>query len=450
LAHLTAVGVEGCGAAVTDDTIFALSTAPGKAGVAVVRLSGPGSQPGLQALTRREAPPPRTAVLRSIRDREGRLIDRGLVLWFPAPQSFTGEDCVEFHIHGGRAVVQALLDALGALPGFRLAEAGEFTRRAFHNQRLDLTAIEGLADLIAAETDSQFRLAQQQAGGHLARRIEEWRGRLVRVLAHVEAEIDFPEDDLPGGLSAAARNTVLSVSEELAAVLGDAVRGERLRDGFSVAILGAPNAGKSSLLNALVQRDVAIVSALPGTTRDIVEAHLDLGGYALILADTAGLRASADEIESEGIRRALARAEAADLRLWLVDATDPQLPPAAQKGEYIIVFNKIDLVEPAHIPPGALSVSVRTGFGMDALKARLLAWLSEQGGTAAPPLVARERQRNGLAQCRTALGEALQQQAAELAAESIREAVRALGRLTGRVDPEDLLDVIFRDFCIGK
>lgn len=432
------------------DTIFALSTAPGKAGVAVLRVSGPQAAATIERLARRKPPPPRRAVLRNMCDAEGSLIDRGLVLWFPAPHSFTGEDCAEFHVHGGRAVVQAMLSALGAMAGCRLAEAGEFTRRAFYHERMELTEIEGLADLLDAETSAQLRLAQQQATGGLARRIEAWRERLIRVLAYLEAEIDFPEDDLPGGLTQAMRSEIETLIVELDAVLTDAVRGERLRDGFSVAIIGAPNAGKSSLLNALVARDVSIVSSTPGTTRDIVEAHLDLGGYPLILADTAGLRETADVIESEGVRRALARAEAADLRLVVIDATDPDSMTTLFERESVLVFNKIDLfATPSPVPDEAVAVSTVTGAGLADLKARLLAWVQRQGG-GMPPLVARERQRVALERCRSALAEALEQQAGELTAENLRESVRALGRLTGRVDPEDLLDVIFRDFCIGK
>jgi tRNA modification GTPase len=431
------------------ETIFALSTAPGKAGVAVIRVSGPLAASAVLHLTDRPLPKPRTAMLRNMCDGEGALIDRGLVLWFPAPHSFTGEDCAEFQVHGGRAVVAALLDTLAALPGLRLAQPGEFTRRAFYNERFDLTEIEGLADVIEAETASQLRLAQQQAGGVLARRIEEWRTSLVRILAYLEAELDFPDEDLPGGLSAAMAEEIGALIAAMEDVLKDAVQGERLRDGFSVAIIGAPNAGKSSLLNALVARDVAIVSSIPGTTRDIVEAHLDLGGYPVILADTAGLRETADAVESEGIRRALARAESADLRLVVTDAADPAPTPAVE-GESINIFNKIDVFGTGAVPPGALAVSTKTGEGIAALKARLLAWVRSRAEGAVPPLIARERQRTALAEARAALDASLQSQSLDLAAENVREAVRALGRLTGRVDPEDLLDVIFRDFCIGK
>lgn len=432
------------------DTIFALSSAPGKAGVAVIRVSGPRARESIKRLTGRPPPQPRTAMLRNMCDAEGSLIDRGLVLWFPAPHSFTGEDAAEFQVHGGRAVVLAMLRALESIDGCRPAEAGEFTRRAFDHDRMDLTEVEGLADLIDAETSAQLRLAQQQASGVLARLIEQWRERLIRVLAYLEAEIDFPEDDLPGGLSERMRREVETLVGEFGRLLEDAVRGERLRDGFSVAIIGAPNAGKSSLLNALVARDIAIVSSIPGTTRDIVEAHLDLGGYPLILADTAGLRESADSIESEGIRRALARAEAADLRLVVIDAGEPQLPPNVYENESIFVFNKIDENPGALAPPGSIAVSALTGAGLATLKRKLLDWLQAQDGSGAPPLVARERQRVALTRCRDALVAALVQQAVELTAENVREAVRALGRLTGRVDPEGLLDVIFRDFCIGK
>ena len=291
-----------------------------------MRISGPGARFGLETLTD-SLPEPRRASLRFIRTESGEAIDRGLVLFFPGPESFTGEDVAEFHVHGGRAVVAALLAALSALPGFRAAEAGEFTRRAFHNQRMDLTQVEGLADLVAAETEGQRRQAMRQAEGVLGRLYDGWREDIIRARALIEAELDFPdEDDVPGSISDEAWAMVAALETEIADHLADR-RGERLRDGAEVVILGAPNVGKSSLVNAIARRDVAIVTAEAGTTRDLIEVRLDLGGYPVTLVDTAGLREAAGLVEREGIRRAEDRAARADLVLWLVDATVPDPGP---------------------------------------------------------------------------------------------------------------------------
>jgi tRNA modification GTPase len=444
-------------------TIFALSTPPGRAGVAVIRVSGPGAGPALDALAGGR-PAPRAAALRRIRDAGGAALDRGLVLWFPGPHSFTGEDLAEFQVHGGRAVVAALTEALAAQPDLRPAEAGEFTRRAFDAGKLDLTEVEGLADLIDAETRAQARQALRQMEGAFGRRIEDWRRRLLQAGAHLEAEIDFSDEELPEGLGAAVRAEVRALAGEIRSTLDDAGRGERLRAGLSVAILGAPNAGKSSLLNAIAQRDAAIVSETAGTTRDVVEVHLDLGGYPVTLADTAGLRAldpDADghgAIEAEGIRRAKARAESADLRIAVFDAT--RLPDPATQGlvdaATFQVRNKIDLADSAAdaLPEaglGRFDLSARTGAGVDALLAALdHAVAARFGDAAGAPAITRARHRTALSETAEALERAADAALPELAAEDLRLATRALGRITGRVDVEDLLDVIFRDFCIGK
>src|SRR5690349_11516095 len=298
------------------DTIYALATPAGRSGVAVVRVSGPASRATLEALTRRDLPKPRVATLQRLFGKVA--IDDALVLWFPAPDSFAGEDVAELHLHGGPAVIAAALAALSAQAGLRLAEPGEFTRRAFDNDKLDLAQVEGIADLIAAETEMQRRQALRQAEGELSRRLESWRADLLRALARLEAYIDFPDEELPQQLLNSIELEIQQIGRSLAAELAGHAA-ERLRDGLTIAILGAPNVGKSSILNKLAQREAAIVSSIAGTTRDVIEVRMDIAGYPVTLADTAGLRASADEIEQEGIRRALARAEHADLKLLVFD-----------------------------------------------------------------------------------------------------------------------------------
>lgn len=404
-------------------------------------------------------PAPRVAVLRRFRKpRSGEPIDRGLALWFPAPESATGEDVAEFHIHGGPAVVAALADALAALPGLRPAEPGEFTRRAFAAGRLDLTEVEGIADLIAAETEAQRRQALRQMEGGLHTLYEGWRGSLLEAMAHVEATLDFSDQDLPDDAAAVVDPRLAALETEIAAHLDDDRRGERLRAGFSVVILGAPNAGKSSLLNRLAGRDAAIVSARAGTTRDVIEAHLNIAGWPVTIADTAGLRESTDEVEGEGVRRALAQAESADLALVVLDgacwpAVDRRSLALASDAS-LLVLNKIDLLPGA--PPAtvegraALPVSCRTGAGIDTLVASLAAAIERRYPIAAEPALTRARHRQALADCQAALARGRAQPADERLTEELRLAATALGRITGRVDVEDMLDIVFRDFCIGK
>jgi len=433
----------------SERTIFAPATARGRAGVAIVRVSGPTAGAALERLSR-ALPPPRLARFAALSDpATGEAIDQALVLWFPGPASFTGEDVAEFHVHGGPAVVAAMLAALGRIDDCRMAEAGEFSRRAFLNGKLDLTQVEGLGDLIEAETAAQRRQALSQMAGGFARVAESWALRLTRTLAHVEAAIDFPDEDLPDDLLGPARLVAENLKQEITARLADGRRGEILRDGLSVALIGPPNSGKSSLMNALAGRDAAIVSAQAGTTRDVIEVHLDLGGYPVILADTAGIRDSDDPVEAEGIRRAKARAEAADLRLLVLDAGVPDSLNAFAVGgdeATLLVWNKVDQTTP---PTSGLAVSAASGVGLGTLIEVLAARAEGMlGGDA--PIVTRERHRLALEECVGSLARSVAGTDPALVAEDLRLAVRALGRITGHVDVEDLLDVIFRDFCIGK
>lgn len=448
---------------VKKDTIFALASAAGRAGIAVFRVSGPEAGHAFAALARRRLPRPRRAVrvrLHSPGTRE--LLDDGLGLWFPAPHSFTGEDVAELHVHGGRAVATAMTEALSALPGLRLAEPGEFTRRAFENGKFELTAAEGLADLVNAETEAQRRQARRQLEGELGRIYEGWRKRLLRDLAHFEAGIDFVDEDLPAGLMESVKPQVQGIIGEVAQHLDDNRRGERLREGIYIAIIGAPNVGKSSLLNALARRDAAIVSETAGTTRDVIEVHLDLAGFPVIVADTAGLGEAGDDIESEGIRRARMRAADADLKLALFDASGwPALDAptrALVDDDTVPVLNKADLWSAAKRTGNTLAIagrpaqllSVKTGEGMAKLLARVEAEVAARVDLTGPPALTRARHRAALEDCVAALRRFHDADQEELAAEDLRLATRALGRITGRVDVEDMLDVIFREFCIGK
>jgi tRNA modification GTPase len=429
------------------DTIFAPATGSGRAGICVIRLSGPDVRSVLDALAG-GPPPPRRLSLRALRHPEtGDILDRALVAWFPAPNSYTGEDGAELHIHGGFAVRAAVLRALADQPGCRPAGPGEFTRRAFLNGRLDLSAVEGLADLIDAETETQRRQAQRQLEGALGGEVERWRERLIEALALLEASLDFSDEgDLPTGLEAQALAIVQDLSAALARALDDNHRGERLRDGFVVVIAGPPNAGKSTLLNALARREVAIVSEIPGTTRDAIEVRCDLHGLPVTFVDTAGLRETDDPIESEGVARARARADAADLVLRLVPPDD-----AGADGPGLRVGTKTDLPYP-HCAGLDLAVSAQTGQGLDALLARVKVEAEAALG-AGDAVITRERHRRALERARDALlraGPTLKRGEAELGTEDVRLALRALGEITGRVDVEQVLDRLFGSFCIGK
>jgi tRNA modification GTPase len=433
------------------DTIFALSSAPGRAGVAVIRVSGGKAGAAVEALTRKPLPAPRLARLRTLQDSAGGPIDQALALWFPAPDSFTGEDVAEFHVHGGRAIVEAVLDELAAVPGCRPAEPGEFTRRAVENGKFDFTQAEAILDLIDAETPAQRRQAMRQRQGALSEVYEHWRAALVRALAWAEADIDFSDEELPVDALDRSKTQVLRIFDEIRRHLADARRGEIVRDGLFLTVVGPPNAGKSSLINALAQRDVAIVAETAGTTRDILEVRLNIGGYVVIVADTAGLRDAVDAVESEGVRRALDRAERSDLLLVLVDGSEPGMPPISGmmlENADLLVWNKSDLGETER---EGLKLSLKTGEGLDALLAAIARKVAERldrGGEA--PVLTRARHRHALEIALEALDRSLDATAPELFAEDLRLAVRAIGRITGRVDVEELLDVIFRDFCIGK
>jgi tRNA modification GTPase len=460
-------------------TIFALSSGPPPSAIAVIRVSGPRARIALEAMIGR-VPEPRRATLAKVRDpATSEVIDEGLALWFPGPKSETGEDMAELQVHGGRAVIAAVLNALAGLDGFRLAEPGEFTRRAFEHGRMDLTAVEGLADLVAAETEAQRKQALRQLRGNIAEQAEAWRTRLIEARALIEAGIDFSDEgDVPKNLAREALAIIRPVADEIAQA-GHG-HGERLRDGLQLAIAGAPNVGKSTLLNRFAKRDAAIVSPYAGTTRDVIEVHLDLKGFPITIRDTAGIRPTEDPVEQEGVRRARQSAAAADLVLWVLDVRDVGVmtAPVADQGQLAhtpvcFVLNKTDLLDattrgaiealiqgpqPAHALPqrGRFLVSAVTGEGVDNL-IEAIAKFAGEFFRAEAVLITRERHRQMLQEASAALAGALALDQAygvegreEVIAEQVRMATRALERLTGRVDVEDVLDVIFREFCVGK
>jgi len=441
------------------DTIYALASGSGTAGVAVIRASGPAASLAVERLTGQPAPEPRLASLRRFRDPAGGSdIDEGIVLWFPGPASYTGEDIAEFHVHGGVAVIEAMISAISAVEACRMAEPGEFTRRAFENGKLDLTSAEAIADLVAAETVAQRLQALGQYDGALAALYDDWRTQLTALLANAETIIDFSDEDLPDDIRASMQHNILYIKDQIITYIDDQHRGERIRTGFHVAIIGAPNVGKSSLLNRLAARDAAIVSETAGTTRDVIEVYMHLGGYAVIVADTAGIREAEGVIEAEGVRRARKSAEEADMRVVVFDATAlPDLDAFALgyvDGDAIVVLNKTDIASqdlPATVAERPVfPVSAKTGDGLEALLAALTAEVQARLAVSERPPLTRARHREALEACVSALQRATIASLPELAAEDIRLAVRSLGRITGRVDVEDVLDVIFRDFCIGK
>jgi tRNA modification GTPase len=442
------------------ETIAALATPPGRSAIAVIRLSGPGVRDILRRL-RVEPGPPRQACLRRLTGADGEMLDQAIVLWFPAPRSVTGEDCAEIHTHGSRFVVQAVLQGL-IDAGARLAEPGEFTRRAFERGKLDLAQAEAVADLVDAETEAQTRQALGQLGGALSLRHEAWRARLTGIQARLEAAVDFPDENLEPDLTAAA-TALEALLLELEAAMGVAGRATAVREGWRVAIVGAPNAGKSTLLNALVERPAAIVTDVAGTTRDVIEAPMDLGGYRVLIADMAGIRDTDDPIEGEGVRRAIAWARDADRRIWLVDGSGDA---AWRDGSELVrsgdlcVLNKADAGEG---PAKAAAEAFARERGMAAMEASLLcasaaavrAWLESAVvadlGAGEFPAATRARHLQAMGDAAAHVGRALAVLARpELAAEDVRLAARALQRITGEIGAEDVLDQVFATFCIGK
>lgn len=447
-----------------DQTIFALSSGRPPSAIALVRVSGAQAGPVLTTLAGR-LPRPRQASRRLLRDSAGLPIDDAIVLWFPGPGTATGEDVAEFHVHGGRAVLATLLAAISLIPNTRAAEPGEFTRRAFENGKLDLTEAEGLDDLIHADTDRQRRQALRQLQGLLGNRARDWRERIIEASALIEAGIDFSDEgDVPAELRTPAVKAIKALHDEIAEVLAAQGHSERLRDGLVVAIAGKPNVGKSTLMNQLARREVAIVSPHAGTTRDVIEVQLDLDGYPVTVIDTAGIRETDDPVEQEGVRRARARAEDADLVLWLVEgerAADPDTMPSLwtsglgqRSGRSVwIVRNKIDLGgAAADQPAGEFGISASRGDGIPELVEALVKFATDFFGTTEGALVTRARQRDLLGRASGSLRRSLQlvEEGEELAAEELRAAAFALGRLLGRVDVEDVLAAIFQKFCIGK
>lgn len=448
-----------------DDTIYALSSGQGRAGIAVIRISGDQTQTLLCKLCKK-LPEPRRACLASIRHPQlGDILDQALVLWFPGPNSFTGEDVAELHIHGGTAVISAVMEGISSLEKMRMADAGEFTRRAFYNNKFDLTGIEAISDLVAAETQGQRKQALRQMQGGLCDVLDNWRSQLIHILAYVEAGIDFSdEEDVPDDVNQHMFDNILALRNQIMGHLDDGKSGERLRSGLQVVIAGPPNAGKSSLMNAMAKRDVAIVSEQAGTTRDIIDVHLDLDGLPVTVSDTAGLRVVAGQIEEEGIRRARQKIADVDVVLWVTDGTIPEEAhdfDIDSDQSLIRLRNKCDIDSGRAGRYGSgdktddnnvLHISAKTGFGLDLVMNSIAEIAQNLQSSGEYAVITRARHREALMRVVEFLGRILdhRNQADELIAENLRISTRELGRVTGRVDVEDLLDVIFNDFCVGK
>lgn len=445
-----------------NDTIFALATAPGRAALAVVRISGAGARATAEALAG-GVPAAHMARLRTLRDAGGGALDQAMVIFHPGPNSYTGEDCLELQVHGAPAVIDQITDVLVGM-GLRLAEPGEFTRRAFENGKLDLDQAEAVSDLVDAASAAQARQALGQLEGRLGARYRGWREKLIEALARLEAAVDFPDEEVPADAAAMARAGLETLAGEIDAALADARRGQRVRAGYRVAVTGPPNAGKSSLINALTERAVAIVTATPGTTRDIIETPLEVAGFRALLADTAGLRETCEAVEIEGVRRARAWAETADLRLLVLDRSADGAPwsealATAKIGD-LVVLNKADLPagEDGEMAARAaaaagletLSISVAEG-GAEAVRAWLTVRVRQDLAGAEFPAATRARHAASLAEAKDHLARALAAlDEPELAAENVRLAGRALGRISGRIGAEDILEKVFATFCIGK
>lgn len=446
----------------TSKTIYALATPPGKAGVGVIRISGPNSLNALKSLTKKNKFAPKTTYLNNLYNLENdEIIDQALCLYFASPASFTGEDVVELHIHSSRSVINKMFDQLSKLENFRLAEAGEFSKRAFLNDKLDLTQAEGLADLIDAETSLQHKQALRQMNGELSNLYENWRKELIHIMAYVEAFIDFPEEDIPTNIIDEIHSELEIFKSQIKNHLNDSKRGQKLKEGVYGVIIGAPNVGKSSLLNYLAQREVAIVSNIAGTTRDIIEIDLDLEGYPITLADTAGIRESADIIESEGVKRALKRANEADFKIIMFSADDEpdQATLELIDKNSIILINKTDLLNDKsnhaelslgskHFKP--IYISLTNNSGLDEFLKSITDLVGEQVSLSSTPSITRARYREHLQECLSCLEEFNLNKDIELASEDLRMAARSIGKITGIINVEQILDVVFSSFCIGK
>lgn len=446
----------------TNSTIYALSTVYGKSGVAVIRISGPAALETVRRMTLLPAEninSRKAHFVKLLSARDGSLLDHSLLLYFPAPHSFTGEDIVELHTHGSRAVIASVLDSLSSLPDYRLAEPGEFSKRAFYNHKMDLTEAEGLADLIDADTAEQQKYALRQMEGGLKNLYDGWRSRLVDLLAHLEAYIDFPDEDLPVDLTSGMMNDVFKLCSEIETHLNDGKSGERLRDGFRVVIVGAPNAGKSSLLNAVARRDAVIVSDIAGTTRDAIDIHLDLGGYPVIFTDTAGLREAEEAIEQQGIAMAWRKIEDADLIISLFDASQDSVQvfdklKKTYHNKMLIVANKIDKLTSEQCSKlqkqGCMLISAKQAQGIGELLEIITGRIASRFTSGSNMLITRARYREALQNTLDNLQRFGFDKPIELTAEDIRLAARELGKITGRIEVDEILDKIFGSFCIGK
>ena len=442
-------------------TIYALSSGPGISGVAVIRLSGQDTSKVIKLLTGKEPPKPRVAPLRKINKiNTSELIDEGLILWFPGPESYTGEDMAEIQVHGSKAVVDALHSSISDIENCRLAEPGEFTKLAFQNGKINLLKAESIADLISSETEIQRQQAIKIMNGKSADQFNFLREKLLKILSHVEAKIDFPEEDLPNNILDEIKNSSDEVINKIKKILNDQKVGERIREGFKIAILGPTNAGKSSLMNHLSNRDVAIVSEIAGTTRDVIETHLNIDGYPVIISDTAGIRDSKDEIEKKGIKLSLNRAEEADLKLVVIDAKSPDFTDILKDllhENAILVVNKSDLLEkdidPEIKKTNHVLISIKENKNIEELILKIKNNLKNKFLTSDDILITRERHRQHLQQCLDHLNNFNQKKEIEdfdKAAEDLRLATRHLGMIVGKVDVEEILGSIFNDFCIGK